>query len=133
MSRRILKRITINRDDVAILRDQLLHVHTRNGDSIEIQFQRPSSARGKLCFGFDGGGGSRIAGPKKIGGLLARSDECRRDVPSYPMMAEPRDCLFDARIRVHDAFGYWPLRSFRASEDIAAGYLNLYRTLGGSR
>ena len=55
MSRRILKRITINRDDVAILRDQLLHVHTRNGDSIEIQFQRPSSARGKLCFGFDGG------------------------------------------------------------------------------
>ena len=83
MSRRILKRITINRDDVAILRDQLLHVHTRNGDSIEIQFQRPSSARGKLCFGFDGGRGSRIPGPKKIGGLLARSDECRRDAETH--------------------------------------------------
>ena len=53
MSRRILKRITINRDDVAILRDQLLHVHTRNGESIEIERQpqkaySPQQATGNL-------------------------------------------------------------------------------------
>ena len=115
-------------------------VHPSNGgrivtgsiDKFEAGAGAASSAHA-FYINVNGGGGSRIAGPKKIGGLLARSDECRRDVPSYPMMAEPRDCLFDAKIRVHDAFGYWPLRSFRASEDIAAGYLNLYRTLGGSR
>ena len=36
-----------------------------------------------------------------------------------------------ARIRVHDAFGYWPMRSFRTSESVASSYLDFYRTLGG--
>jgi hypothetical protein len=38
-----------------------------------------------------------------------------------------------ARIRVWDAYGYWPVRSFRASEETAAAYTVLYRSLGGAR
>jgi len=84
----------------------------------------------------NGGGGSFITSPKNpqfTDNLLARSDECRRDVATFPMLDGPRECLLNANIRVHDAFGYWPQRSFRASEAVAAAYLSLYRELGGRR
>ena len=79
----------------------------------------------------NGGGGSYLAGPAKHNNLLAASAECRRDVPSFPNVGEPKECMFDAKIRVHDAFGCWPVRSFRASEEIAASYVALYRAMGG--
>jgi hypothetical protein len=49
------------------------------------------------------------------------------------MVGEVQECLVHARIRVWDAYGYWPVRSFRASEETAAAYAALYRSLGGSR
>ena len=46
---------------------------------------------------------------------------------------ETHESLCHKRIRVHDAFGYWPTRSFRASEQAAQSYLALYRAMGGNR
>jgi len=65
--------------------------------------------------------------------VLAVSKECQRTSPSFPMVGPPVDCLFDKKIRLHDAFGYWPVRSFRASESIAKAYVELYRAKGGTR
>ena len=79
----------------------------------------------------NGGGGSYIVGP--TGELLAVSDECRRDSETFPNIGEPVECLIDANIRVHDALGQWPLRTFRASEQAAQAYVALYKTLGGKR
>lgn len=79
------------------------------------------------------GGGSFIVGPQKYDNLIASGIECSRDSKSFPMVGEPQECLIDANIRIHDAFGYWPVRSFRASEEIAAAYLNLYSKMGGRR
>jgi hypothetical protein len=79
----------------------------------------------------NGGGGSYIAGPQKYDNLLAVSAECRRDARSFPMVDEPQECLVHHKIRIWDAYGYWPVRSFRASEDTAAAYANLYRSMGG--
>lgn len=81
----------------------------------------------------NGGGGSFIVGPRKYDNLLAASKECRRDNKAFPQVGPPEECLLHARIRVPDAFGYWPIRSFRASEEVAAAYLNLYRAMGGRR
>ena len=81
----------------------------------------------------NGGGGSGIAGPQKGNNIVAISDECRRDSPSFPMVGEPCECLVAGRIRVHDAFGYWPVRSFRASEQAAGAYVELYHAYGGRR
>ena len=78
------------------------------------------------------GGGSYIAGPQTKGKLIVVSDESSRDNLNFPMVGEPVECLFSSTIRVHDAFGYWPTRSFRASETIAHSYVDLYRALGGS-
>ena len=81
----------------------------------------------------NGGGGSGIAGPQITNNILAISDECRRDSSSFPMVGQPCECLAAARIRVHDAFGYWPVRSFRSSEPAARAYVQLYRAYGGRR
>jgi predicted amidohydrolase len=81
----------------------------------------------------NGGGESGIAGPQKGGNIIAISDECGRDAPSFPMVGEPLECLVASRIRMHDAFGYWPVRSFRASEQVARAYVQLYRAYGGAR
>ncbi len=79
----------------------------------------------------NGGGGSYLVGP--YDNLISVSNECRRNTPSFPMMGEPQEGLFHSRIRIHDAFGYWPVRSFRASETIAEAYLSLYKSMGGQR
>ena len=81
----------------------------------------------------NGGGRSYIAGPQKYNNLIAVSAECRRDVQSFPMVGPSQECLLHAKIRIADAFGYWPMRSFRASEEIASSYLALYRAMGGKR
>lgn len=80
----------------------------------------------------NGYGRSFLTGPAGgNGSLIAVSPECRRDNPSFPMIGRPMEGLFHARIRVDDAFGYWPVRSFRASENTAEAYLALYRSMGG--
>jgi len=81
----------------------------------------------------NGGGGSYIAGPQKYNNLLAVSPECHKDAATYPQVGPPVEALIHAKIRVHDAFGYWPVRSFRASEEVAKSYLALYKAKGGKR
>lgn len=78
-----------------------------------------------------GGGGSFIAGPHKYDHLLAVSEECKRNSKSFPMVGDPQECLVEARVNVDEAYGYWPVRSFRASEEIASAYCSLYRAMGG--
>ena len=80
-----------------------------------------------------GGGGSYISSPHKYDNLLAVSEECKRSTKSFPMVGDPQECLVEARINVEEAYGYWPVRSFRASEEIASAYYNLYRAMGGKR
>jgi predicted amidohydrolase len=81
----------------------------------------------------NGGGGSFISVPQKPEKLLAVSEECSRNSPSFPMVGTPRECLIDATINSEEAYGYWPVRSFRASEDVADAYCRLYRAMGGKR
>ncbi|MBT3193977.1 MAG: carbon-nitrogen hydrolase family protein [Verrucomicrobia bacterium] len=81
----------------------------------------------------NGGGGSFISGPQKGNNLLAVSEECKRTSGSSPMVGDPQECLIEASISVEEAYGYWPVRSFRASEEVASAYCNLYRAMGGKR
>ena len=81
----------------------------------------------------NGGGGSYLVSPHKYDNLLDTSLESRRDNPAFPMVGEPVECLLHANLRIHDAFGYWPVRSFRVSEESARAYIDLYRARGGSR
>ncbi len=80
-----------------------------------------------------GAGGSYIAGPQKHNNLIAVSPECSRDNDDFPLCGRPTEGLVHSRIRIHDAFGYWPVRSYRASEEIARSYRTLYKAWGGSR
>ena len=81
----------------------------------------------------NGGGGSYLVSPHKYDNLLDTSLESRRDNSAFPMVGEPVECLLHANLRIHDAFGYWPVRSFRVSEASARAYVDLYRARGGSR
>ena len=115
-----------------------LILHPSNGgqvrgsiDAFEAGAARSTSTSHAFYLHVNGGGGSYIAGPQKYDNLIAVSAECRRDAPAFPMVNSPRECLLDARIRLWDAFGYWPIRSFRASETVAAAYVELYEALGG--
>ncbi len=117
-----------------------LVVHPSNGgtiggsvDAFETRAAAATTTMHAFYLRVNGGGGSSIVGPGKYDNLVAVSDECRRDNPSFPMVGPPGECLLDAEIRLHDAFGYWPGRSFRASEAVARAYLRLYRSLGGGR
>ena len=117
-----------------------LVVHPCNGgkvggsvDAFEARAGAATTTMHAFYLRVNGGGGSSIAGPGKYDNVIAVSDECRRDNPSFPMVAPAAECLLDARVRLHDAFGYWPVRSFRASEAAAQAYLRLYRSLGGTR
>ena len=100
-------------------------------DAFEATAKRDSGTTHAFHINVIGGGGSYLVGPLRHGNLLAASPECRRDNTAFPMVGKPQEGLFYARIRVADAFGYWPTRSFRASEATAEAYLSLYRTLGG--
>ena len=80
----------------------------------------------------NGGGGSHITGPQKHNNVIAVSPECRRDNDTSAMVGPPTESLIDAKLRIHDAFGYWPTRSFRSSEQTAQAYLDLYKAMGGN-
>jgi len=117
-----------------------LILHPSNGglvqgsvDAIETGAQRSTTTSHAFYLHINGGGGSYLAGPQKFHNLLAVSNECRRDNPAFPMAGPPRECLLDATIPLADAYGYWPVRSYRASETVAAAYVELYRSLGGQR
>ena len=81
----------------------------------------------------NGEGGGYITGPRRDGDVLAVSPESRRDNEAFPMIGPAREGLFHSQIRVHDAFGYWPTRSFRTSEAVAEAYLALYQSIEGIR
>jgi hypothetical protein len=100
-------------------------------DAFEAAAKRQTVTMHAFYLRVNGGGGSSIVGPRKRHNLLAVSAECRRNNPAFPMVGPPSECLLHAEVRIHDAFGYWPVRSFRASEAAAAAYLQLYRRLGG--
>ena len=106
---------------------------TGSVDAFEATATNDSGTTHAFHLNVNGGGGSYIVGPERDGSVFAVSPECRRDNAAFPMVGEAKEGLFHARIRVADAFGYWPARSFRASETIAESYLSLYRTLGGRR
>jgi predicted amidohydrolase len=115
-----------------------LILHPANGglvggsiDAFEARAKRSTSTSHAFYVNVNGGGGSYIAGPQKFDNLIAVSAECQRDCVAFPMVGEPQECLIHANIRVRDAYGYWPVRSFRASEEAAAAYAALYRSLGG--
>lgn len=115
-----------------------LVIHPANGglvsgsvDALESRVKGSTGTSHAFYMNVSGGGGSSIAGPQKFHNILALSDECRRDNPSFPMCGQPQECLIHANIRLHDAYGYWPVRSFRASEHAAQAYVDLYRSLGG--
>jgi predicted amidohydrolase len=117
-----------------------LILHPANGGNVSATvdaFQSWAKASTSTSHAFyihvNGGGGSYIAGPKKYNNLLAFSPECRKDAGTCPQVGPPVEALIHARIRVHDAFGYWPVRSFRASEEVAKSYLALYKAKGGKR
>lgn len=117
-----------------------LILHPSNGgrvrgsvDAFEKGAGRSTSTSHAFYVNVNGGGGSWIAGPQKFDNVHDVSAECRRDNTAFPMVGAPVECMVASRIRVHDAFGYWPVRSFRASEDVAAAQLALYRALGGNR
>ena len=81
----------------------------------------------------NGGGGSFISSPHKHDNLLAVSEECKRASKSFPMVGDPQECLVEAEINIDEAYGYWPMRSFRISEEAASAYSRLYRSMGGKR
>ena len=118
-----------------------LVLHPKNGIAVvgsvhafELKAKEDSDNSHAFYLNVNAGGGSRIVGPRNNkGNLLAVSAECSRDNAAFPMVGEIQEGLVHARIRVADAFGYWPARSFRASEQVAQAYLTLYRTLGGRR
>ena len=115
-------------------------IHPSNGgqvggsvDVFEKGSGRITSTSHAFYVRVNGGGGSCIVGPQKYDNVLSVSAECRRDVGTFPMVGPPQECLLDATVRVWDAFGYWPVRSFRASEEIAAAQVALYRAMGGKQ
>jgi len=117
-----------------------LVLHPSNGGTVEGNVSGfEGKATESTCethafyMNLNAGGGSFIAGPHTKGNLIVASDECRPDNPKAPMVDEPAEGLIHSRIRIHDAFGYWPVRSFRTSEAVARSYVDLYRQLGGSQ
>jgi hypothetical protein len=71
------------------------------------------------------------------GGNIASPQNYNKSAVEYNnwvgQSGETYESLCHKRIRVHDAFGYWPVRSFRASEQVAQSYLTLYKAMGGTR
>jgi len=117
-----------------------LVIHPANGgtiggsiDAFEARAKGSTTTSHAFYAHVNGGGGSFIVGPQKYDNLVAVSAECERGRPSFPHVGEPRECLLHENIRIADAFGYWPVRSFRASEEAANAYMALYESLGGTR
>jgi len=117
-----------------------LVIHPANGgtiggsvDAFEARAKGSTTTSHAFYLHVNGGGGSFIAGPQKYDNVLAASAECARSSRSFPAVSKPAECLLHADLRIRDAFGYWPVRSFRASEETARAYVDLYRSLGGRR
>jgi len=117
-----------------------LVIHPANGgriggsiDAFEARATGSTTTSHAFYVHVNGGGGSFIMGPQKYDNLVAVSAECERGSPSFPQVGQPRECLLHENIRIADAFGYWPVRSFRASEEAASAYLALYESLGGTK
>jgi predicted amidohydrolase len=117
-----------------------LVVHPANGgniigtiDGFEARAKRSTGTSHAFYINVSGGGGSYITGPKKYDNLLAVSDECKRKSKTLKKVGAPVECLIQHKCRIHDALGCWPVRSFRASEEVARSYVNLYRSMGGRR
>jgi len=115
-----------------------LILHPCNGDRLNGSIKAAEQSLGSATYTShafyvraNGAGGSGIVGPQISNNIVAISNECQRDSPSFPMVGRPRECLAAGRIRVHDAFGYWPVRSFRASKQAARAYVELHRAYGG--
>lgn len=85
------------------------------------------------AFYLETGGVGHISGPRGGGTVLCVSENAEKDNGRAPFIGKTCYNVFYSDIRLHDAFGYWPMRSFRASEEVAAAYLNLYRAMGGKR
>jgi hypothetical protein len=102
-------------------------------DAFEAQASRTTTTSHAFYVHVNGGGGSHITSPHKFHNRVTVSPECRRDNPSFPMVGPPVEALIHARIRVHDAFGYWPVRALRSSEQVAQSYADLYKAMGGTR
>jgi len=102
-------------------------------DRFECRAKASTTTSHAFYLQVSGAGGSFIAGPQKHNNLLAVSPECRRDNEDFPLCGKVTEGLVHSRIRIHDAFGYWPVRSFRASEEIARAYRALYKAWGGKR
>ena len=117
-----------------------LIIHPSNGgvvggsvDAFEKSGRRVTHTAHAFYINVNGGGGSQISGPHKFNNLLAVSDECTRTQAKFPGVGKPVECLISARLRIHDAFGYWPVRSGRCSDETALAYQALYKSMGGSR
>jgi 5-aminopentanamidase len=117
-----------------------LILHPSNGgsvqgsiDAFEAGASRSTTTSHAFCLHVNGGGGSYLAGPQKFHNLIAASAECQRSTSTFPMVGPPQECLLDASIPLGDTYGYWPVRSYRASETVAAAYVELYRSLSGQR
>ncbi len=117
-----------------------LILHPSNGgrvtgsvDAFEARAKASTTTSHAFYVHVNGGGGSYIAGPQKYDNLIAVSTECGRESTAFPMVGRPEECLVHARIPIAEAYGYWPVRSFRASEEIATCYLQQYRAMGGTR
>lgn len=104
-----------------------------NVDAFEARAMADSDTTHAFHINVNGGGGSYIVGPQREDNLIAVSPECDRYNDYYPMVGPAQESLLHAKIRVHDAFGYWPERSLRASEATAEAYQALYHQLGGGR
>lgn len=100
-------------------------------DAFEARAMADSDTTHAFHINVNGGGGSYIVGPQREDNLIAVSPECDQYNDDYPMVGPAQESLLHAKIRVHDAFGYWPERSLRASEATAEAYQSLYHQLGG--
>ena len=117
-----------------------LILHPANGgaprcsvDGLECLANAAATSSHAFYLHVNGAGGSYLVSPHKYDNLFDTSLESRRDNAAFPMIGEPVECLLHANLRIHDAFGYWPVRSFRLSEASARAYIDLYRARGGSR
>ena len=100
-----------------------LLLHPSNGgivsgsvSAFEATARAASSRTHTFHMHVNSGGGSYIVGPQRKGELLAASDETLPDNPEFPMVTKHAECFFHANLHVHNAFGFWPTRAFRASE-----------------
>lgn len=121
-----------------------LIIHPSNGgppppttvDAFEATSAEATTTMHAFYLRVNGLGHSCLVSPRKVPRhikLIAAPAECGRNNSEFPLTGPPLEGLFHAKIRLHDAFGYWPVRSYRASEEAAEAYLNLYRARGGRR